>query len=576
MSIKKVIYLEFLILCLSATIDTKLFVYSSLSKLLFEGICTILLSLSALTYYIAKRNIAKSINIGKLDVYVILWIIFLLFHNLVIPSEKYHFLFLITSLILHLTLSFILRHHLLSFHHIGNGLLLIAIIHLVFCSLQILGCIKSTSHYFNITGCNDNPNITAIYLVGCIPIIVHRITHSKKNKSYLMLLLIAFYFIIILKCRTAFIGLFVMYLTMFLFMFQNRRKLKIIVLIITLIVSPFIAHKCYEIKKNSADGRLLIWKITIGMVTEKPFGYGYGLFERNYNLAQANYFEMGNGTLQEKQNAAVVSMPYNDYLEHTVEGGLLGLFFYSGFLAIISYITYIQQRKYSFALILSFVIMATCNFIYTSFQPWLLLLCFAAKVDEDNYSIKLSLKQSKVCITVCLVGILWCGAKNLVYAISQHRLYQLQKKPTKILTKTEMSELTTLEVFIGSSEAYWQFRGYCNIVQNQYEKALLCYEIASNYTTTLSLYFHLFQCYYNLGKTDDAIRVLKRIKCMQPTNLRSRHLLMHYYYEQKDYKTALEFANEIIQVPIKVESEKTREIKYDAMKLFELTKKSHI
>ena len=71
---------------------------------------------------------------------------------------------------------------------------------------------------------------------------------------------------------------------------------------------------------------MLIWKLSAGMVIEKPLtGYGYGRFEYDYNLNQANYFSEGNATASEIKNSAYVRMAYNEYLQNAVEGGLVAL-----------------------------------------------------------------------------------------------------------------------------------------------------------------------------------------------------------------------------------------------------------
>ena len=54
---------------------------------------------------------------------------------------------------------------------------------------------------------------------------------------------------------------------------------------------------------------MLIWKLSTEMMAGKPSGYGYGLFEKNYNLRQADYFANREYTDTEKRNSDFVNMP---------------------------------------------------------------------------------------------------------------------------------------------------------------------------------------------------------------------------------------------------------------------------
>lgn len=52
----------------------------------------------------------------------------------------------------------------------------------------------------------------------------------------------------------------------------------------------------YVLKKESADGRLLLWKITTQAITKRPWtGTGLGGFPAAYAETQAEYFSSGNG-----------------------------------------------------------------------------------------------------------------------------------------------------------------------------------------------------------------------------------------------------------------------------------------
>lgn len=85
------------------------------------------------------------------------------------------------------------------------------------------------------------------------------------------------------------------------------------------------ATMLYLHKKDSADGRLLIWRNTAAMIADKPlFGHGPDGFRSKYMLYQAAYFR----THPDSRYAFLadnVRVPFNEYLGFTVEYGIVGL-----------------------------------------------------------------------------------------------------------------------------------------------------------------------------------------------------------------------------------------------------------
>jgi len=80
----------------------------------------------------------------------------------------------------------------------------------------------------------------------------------------------------------------------------------------------------YAIKKNSADGRLLIWQCSAHMIADKPLlGHGIGGFQREYMLYQANYFRTHPDS-SFAMLADIVKQPFNEFLLLLVEHGLVG------------------------------------------------------------------------------------------------------------------------------------------------------------------------------------------------------------------------------------------------------------
>jgi O-antigen polymerase len=201
------------------------------------------------------------------------------------------------------------------------------------CFLQYLKVIDSLNRVFPVTGSWENPNVTAMFVAMAIPSVFILYIENKKHLHRLANFLLFLFIIIllILKCRTAFIGSMAGILVILNYRYRlfqkakeksNRSAVVIIAVILFAFLVPAINY-AYRTKKNSADGRKLVWKISAKMVLKKPlWGYGYGFFERNYNLSQSTYFEDGNGSPSEMYNAGFVKMGYNEFIQNTVEGGL--------------------------------------------------------------------------------------------------------------------------------------------------------------------------------------------------------------------------------------------------------------
>ena len=88
--------------------------------------------------------------------------------------------------------------------------------------------------------------------------------------------------------------------------------------------TTFLFISVYQWKKDSADGRLLIWECTWEMIKDKPIiGHGIGAFEAHYMDYQADYFRK----YQDSEFAMLadnVKHPFNEFLSVGVQFGALG------------------------------------------------------------------------------------------------------------------------------------------------------------------------------------------------------------------------------------------------------------
>jgi O-antigen polymerase len=104
--------------------------------------------------------------------------------------------------------------------------------------------------------------------------------------------------------------------------FSAGKKALMVFLVIAVTVAG--AAGLYRLKKGSADGRMLIWKITTRMIADHPVtGTGFNGFKANYMDYQARFFE--NNTDSEKARVAGdTNYAFNELLQQTAEHGLSG------------------------------------------------------------------------------------------------------------------------------------------------------------------------------------------------------------------------------------------------------------
>jgi O-antigen ligase len=92
------------------------------------------------------------------------------------------------------------------------------------------------------------------------------------------------------------------------------------------VMAVLLLGSLYYWKKDSANGRLLIWKCSARMIADKPMlGHGVGGFQREYMLYQVAYFR-SHPDSKYVMLADIVKHPFNEYLLLGVEQGLVGLF----------------------------------------------------------------------------------------------------------------------------------------------------------------------------------------------------------------------------------------------------------
>lgn len=544
-----------------------MFVYPSLSRSLIPELAILFLAIVVSLYCIIKQEWLIRF---KMNWFIIVWITYIVAHFVfTYPHEQYKTSYLVISLLFNVVVSASLCHRLVSRTQCENIVVTVIIIHIIFVIMQWIGIVKSGNEYFALTGSNENPNVTSLYLAGCIPLIVSRIYQGRNRVFYSLLLCGCIVTIAVLRCRSAYIGLSMELLTAIVMLFRKRRgsvcnSYKPLLFLVAIPIVITVGIKLYGMKRDSADGRLLIWKISSEMIIDKPQGHGYGLFEKYYNLRQATYFEEGNGTDREKQLASHVAVPYNDFLEHGVEGGVAGIFFLITFYFGVISMAWKEHNTVTISCLVALTIMAMTNFVYSSIQPWLLLMLHTSFVTSQS-SNKNGIKFRGNVFFSMIVFMFFIACASLLIRMTIGQMKLLEYKDC--ITKGEHvsdSEITFIENKVGTSEAYWTIRAYNHLLQDRYLEATKDLSEGRTYASTPQIMEMTYLAYRMCDHEEQGIWYIKKINNMIPCLLRSKLLLMQYHDKHGNTSKAIHYAREIIACHVKTDNDKTNRIRFAA------------
>lgn len=563
------IIILFCLLCLLMTIDTGLFVYPSLSRMLLMMVAVLSLTIISASFSLVKR---EKVNLTFPVVFVISWLVYTLSHGWYV-GETYRTLYLSACLIGIITFANLIRTGLLSEQHLSYGLIGIAIVHIIYMAMQYLGLVASGNAFFRITGSNENPTTTALSLTGIIPFLVARMRERKNPVFHIILLIIFLLGIFSLRCRTAYIGVIVIfcyyaitnqYVQTHVFSLLKRHIFLSAAVII--VVSATSVYKMYTMKQDSADGRLLVWKLSAEMIEDNPLGYGYGMFEKYYNLKQSDYFDAFGGTRQERDNATHISMAYNDYLEHGIEGGVVGAIFLIGFYVLFAMLSFRHKLRDVTPVLISFSVMSLMNFVIQGIQSWgIVCICSGLILSRDIFNPKYTVVRFKGFIPHLIIIVVSAAIMIKTFSLisSQYTLsHNVSKmKDNKTVSDNEFAEA---EKNISTSEAFWFYRAKNSIRHGNYPKAEIYLKNALQFSSSPDKFFLMYRICLKQKLEYKGIKYLSYVSNMNPCHLYPKLLLMRYYDNHSDTGTARLYANDILNTKVKNPSTKSQFIQYEA------------
>ena len=220
-------------------------------------------------------------------------------------------------------------------------LILWGIAEAVYGGLQLYGLAESNHSLYNITGSFRNPGPYAGFLAVVLPVALYLALSCRIRNKCLHQGTVTLCWVYVFLCATllpatlsraawiaACVGCGIVLCARYrlrarcILYFRRHRRRAWAWLSAACLLLALAGVGAYYLKKDSADGRLLMWKVTARVVADAPYtGVGPGRFAGAYGEAQAVYFASGKGSAQEKHVAGSPEYAFNEFLGITAERG---------------------------------------------------------------------------------------------------------------------------------------------------------------------------------------------------------------------------------------------------------------
>jgi O-antigen ligase len=356
-------------------------------------------------------------------------------------------------------------------------------------------------------------------------------------------------------------------------LFLSRTKHKFVLFTILSIIIVSIAVFLYQYKPQSADGRLLVYEVSHSMIKNKPvFGHGFCRFIGEYNNYQAAYFKTHPNSNYE-QLADNVLYGFNEFIQLTVELGIIGLLIFIGIVVLI--LKSKTKPKWDYIVLpakSSLVgILICCLFSYPLHSlplavniVFLLSIVMAANKNK-SYSFTIS-------ETIFKPFAIFLITATLLICIWQWKDYEARKQWKQADFYAQIYDFkNALPLYLN---AYRELK-YDGFFLSCYgEDLMIANPIKANkilneakrFNIHNNSFIRLGDSYILLNQFDKAEEAYILSSLIVPSRFIPKYKLFILYCETKKYFEAKKVANIILQMKVKVPSTKVDLIKSDVKK----------
>ncbi|MCM1139680.1 MAG: O-antigen ligase family protein [Muribaculum sp.] len=398
--------------------------------------------------------------------------------------------------------------------------------------LQWLGILHSHHYGYSFTGTFYNPGPYACFLSIMVPIAVSMMAeHNHRTERWIGtgMVLICAILIPATLSRTAMIACATgTAIALWNSIYSYLRKVGKVYVILGSVVFMIATVCLYSVKKDSADGRILMWKVAAEAVIDTPLtGIGWDNVAGEYGEAQERYFESGKASEQEFLVADAPEYVFNEYLQVAIAFGPLAavLMFAILFGGIVSAFKNHNHGMAGSTVAASIVMFSSYPLQFPLFVITIGIVLTGCYLSSNSVWTKVS----GAGITVCCIALFLANSHRTDVNSEFHIAHTLHRQG-----KYGKSNEILIELKRHSADPM-----ILNIIGKNFQ---------------------------SLGMPDSAIYYLMKSTFRCPNRMYPHYLLMKLYNDSISYnkKASLREAQIIVSMKPKVESEATRDMKREA------------
>lgn len=437
---------------------------------------------------------------------------------------------------------------------VGKSILAICLILAIYGILQYFTLLSSHSEH-KITGCYDNPAGFAASLCAGLPFA--RFLLAKSNKKYIryvgwVAVVIIVIAVALSYSRAGMVSVAVI-CALLLFQLKQKRICKWLLPAITVLLLLC----CYWMKKDSADGRLLIWQCGLDMAKDSPWiGHGIGSFEAHYMDYQANYFRQ-HEHYRFSMLADNVKEPFNEYLTVLLNFGIIGLLLLWVLIGLLIYCYKKKpdtEKRIALYALLSISTFSLFSYPFTYPFVWIVsFFCIYILTREYIWFYLLAIPSIK---NILCVSVLVCSLAG-IYQLAKRARAEMAWNTVAMYDIFQVREAilrtyATLEGELGNNPYFLYNYAAVLLEKKQYEKSLRVALKCRRYWADYDLELILGENYQRLRQPTLAGTYYSSASMMCPSRFLPLYRQFHLYKETGQNKQALAVAKRIINKPVKI------------------------